>query len=149
MQMLSILKRKSYISTITRCLSVALVLTVIAQPYVNGQERTNIVIVFPEDGGKVNTVQTVAGTVREVRSDEHVYVFIKSFSWGGWWVQPLPAVSGGKWTATAYFGRPQDHGEKFAVVALIMRSLALEPGTVLDSLPDSVAMSNIVTVLRQ
>ena len=112
------------------------------------QKDERVTITSPVDGSGVGEQQTVSGTVGELRSGEQgLYVLIRAFGWGGWWVQPKPDISQRKWVATCYFGRPADIKQDFGIVAIITSS-DLREGAQYASLPQHSAISKIVTVHR-
>jgi hypothetical protein len=66
---------------------------------------------------------------------------------GPWWVQETQTEPTGKWTAKAYFGRQDDIGNTFTIIA-ILTDQELRTGTTYSMLPPNWGKSNEVRVYR-
>jgi len=79
----------------------------------------------PQNGSLVDQNMTVVGTVKNLQTNETVYLLVQPQPRGGdgpyeWYVQPAPFKfeDNGTWRCKAYFGQTGDEGRTFKIVAI-------------------------------
>jgi hypothetical protein len=118
-----------------------------------GSARPVIRITSPNAEAQVGVRANVTGNISGNRGDGRLYVLVRALSWSNWYVQPLPVMhEDGVWEANCYFGEPNaGKTERYAVIAILRpkgREL-LKEGQQLADVPEGVAASGIVTVVRK
>lgn len=117
----------------------------------------SIEISAPRDESEAQLRTVVQGTVSTAESD--VYVFVHPLSTDRWWVQDRPQMlSDGRWQVEVYLGTETvGVGDRYEIVAgasneyvllRLFRGTYLRPAEQLRELPQGVAKSNRVVVIR-
>jgi len=112
------------------------------------------VITDPLDGAEVTWRYVVKGNINEEVTlkqypNADIYVLIYTVGTDAWWVQPPVTYSEGKWEVNCFFGRSgKDVGVQYNVCAILTEKKLIE-GQIYTELPDHVAQSNIVSVIRK
>ena len=113
-----------------------------------------VTITAPKEVDTVSWRDFVEGTSEGVYNnpERNIYVLIYPIDAGGpWWVQPdVDVFRDGRWEVNCYFGRepPQDKGTRFRVCAIITTQ-KLREGQQWQKLPDYVAISETIKVIRE
>jgi len=113
------------------------------------QQRLQVAITSPADGGRVDTQTTVTGTVSDTNAV--VWVIVHPRGNPRFWVQPEASLHAhGRWDCEAYFGEPgAQRGLRFDIMAVANPVRQLEVEMQLQSWPQAAARSRVVTVTKR